>query len=278
MREEGGPNRGVGVVVYYWPRGFLYLAPSLAIDRGDHRPTRRPSIRLMLARSGDIEIDFVDGTCIRASAVLMGPEVKRRRIVAEGKGFVLLDLPVSTPEHDALVPLLARDPVRLVPATSFARLSPDLDRAAAGALGAHEASVLRRELVQAVGGTRLEPRPQDERIQAALAFIDRHRLEETSLERVAAAVHLSPDRLRHLFKEQLGCTISHYARTAAVWRALSQWAHGEPLTAVAHDVGFHDYAHSHHAFREMFGFPPSMLKGKGVRGGVKLIRGWESAR
>jgi AraC-like DNA-binding protein len=273
MRDEGGPNRGARVVVYYWPRGFLYLAPRFAIDRGDHRPTRRPSIRLMLARVGDIEIELVDGTCIRASAVLMGQDVKRRRIVAEGKGFVLLDLPVSTPEHAALAPLLVRDPVRLVPAGSFGTLSPDLDRAAAGALDAREASALRRELVQAVGGTRLEPRPNDERVQAALAFIDRHRLEDTSLERVAAAVHLSPDRLRHLFKEQLGCTISHYARTAAVWRALSQWAHGEPLTAVAHDVGFHDYAHSHHAFREMFGFAPSMLKGKGVRGGVKLIRG-----
>jgi methylphosphotriester-DNA--protein-cysteine methyltransferase len=275
MREEGGPNGGAGVVVYYWPRGFLYLAPRFAIDRGDHRPTRRPSIRLMLARAGDIEIELVDGTCIRASAVLMGQEVKRRRIVAEGKGFVLLDLPVSTPEHAALAPLLARDPVRVVPAASFATLSPDLDRAAAGALGAQEASALRRELVQTVGGTRLEPRPHDERVQAALAFVDRHRLEDTSLERVAAAVHLSPDRLRHLFKEQLGCTISHYARTAAVWRALSQWADGEPLTAVAHEVGFHDYAHSHHAFREMFGFPPSMLKGnaRGVRGGVKLIRG-----
>lgn len=273
MREEGGPNRGAGVVVYYWPRGFLYLAPSFAIDRGDHRPTRRPSIRLMLARTGDLEIELVDGACIRASAALMGPEVKRRRIVAAGRGFVLLDLPVSTPEHAALAPILARDPVRLVPAASFAALSPALDRAAAGALGAQEASALRRELVQAAGGARPEPRPYDERVQAALTFIDGHRLEDTSLERVAAAAHLSPDRMRHLFKEQVGCTISHYARTAAVWRALSQWAHGEPLTAVAHDVGFHDYAHSHHAFREMFGFPPSMLKGKGVQGGVKLIRG-----
>lgn len=274
MTEEGGPNRGAGVVVYYWPRGFLYLSPRFAIDRGDQRPTRRPSIRLMLVRAGHIEIELVDGTCIRTSAVLMGPEVKRRRIVTEDKGFVLLDLPLSTPEHAALAPLLARDPVRLVPAASFAALSADLDRAAAGALGAPEASALRHRLVQAVGGATLEPRPHDERVQAALAFIDRHRLEDTSLERVAAAVHLSPDRLRHLFKEQVGCTISHYARTAAVWRALSQWAHGEPLTAVAHDVGFHDYAHSHHAFREMFGFPPSMLKGKGVRGGVRLISGF----
>jgi AraC-like DNA-binding protein len=273
MSEEGGPNRDAGVVVYYWPRGFLYLAPSFAIDRGDHPPTRRPSIRLMLARTGDIEIELVDGTSIRASAVLMGPDVKRRRVVAKHKGFVLLDLPVSTAEHAALAPLLARDPVRIVPAASFATLSSDLGRAAAGALGAEEASALRRGLVQAVGGARLEPRPHDERVQAALAFLDQHRLEDTSLELVAAAVHLSPDRLRHLFKEQLGCTISHYARTAAVWRALSQWAHGEQLTPVAHDVGFHDYAHAHHAFREMFGFPPSMLKGKGVRGGVKLIRG-----
>jgi AraC family transcriptional regulator of arabinose operon len=273
MREDGEPSRGASVVVYYWPRGFLYLAPRFAIHRRDRQPTRRPSIRLMLAREGDIEIELVDGTSIRASAVLMGQDVRRRRIVTDGKGFVLLDLPLSTPEHAALAPLLARDPVRLVPAASFDTLAPDLDRAAAGALGAQDASALRRQLVLAVGGARLEPCPYDERVQAALAFIDAQRLEDTSLERVAGAVHLSPDRLRHLFKEQLGCTISHYARTAAVWRALSQWAHGEPLTAVAHDVGFHDYAHSHHAFRDMFGFPPSMLKGKGVRGGVKLIRG-----
>src|SRR5580658_6420448 len=130
MTEEGRPNRGASVVVYYWPRGFLYLTPSFVIDRGDHQPTRRPSIRLMLARAGDIEIELVDGTCIRASAVLMGPEVKRRRIVAEGNGFVLLDLPVSTPEHAALAPLLAGDPVRLVPAESLSALSRDLERAA----------------------------------------------------------------------------------------------------------------------------------------------------
>jgi AraC-like DNA-binding protein len=272
MRNEGGPATGAGVVVYYWPRGFLFLAPSFAVDRGD-RPTRRPSIRLMLARRGDLEIELADGTCIRAPAVLMGPEVKRRRIVAQDMGFVLLDLPVSTPEHAALAPVLANKPVRLVSFECFAPLSPDLDRAAAGALGAEEASILRHQLVRAVGGTSLEPHPYDERVHAALAFIDGHRLEDTSLKQVAAAAHLSPDRLRHLFKEQMGCTVSHYARTAAVWRALSEWAHGRPITAVAHDVGFHDYAHSHHAFREMFGFPPSMLKGKGIRGGVTLIRG-----
>src|ERR1700689_28680 len=115
MVDESAQAAGGGVVVYYWPRGFLFLAPGFAVDRGD-RPTRRPSIRLMLARAGDIEIELVDGTCIRASAVLMGPEVKRRRIVAEGNGFVLLDLPVSTPEHAALAPLVASGPVRLVPA------------------------------------------------------------------------------------------------------------------------------------------------------------------
>src|ERR1700735_2065861 len=83
MSEEAGQDRGASVVVYYWPRGFLYLASRFAIDRGDHAPTRRPSIRLMLARAGDIEIELVDGTCVRASAVLMGPDVKRRRVVAK---------------------------------------------------------------------------------------------------------------------------------------------------------------------------------------------------
>jgi len=89
---------------------------------------------------------------------------------------------------------------------SFATLSPDLDRAAAGALGAQEASALRRELVQAVGGAGPEPRPHDERVQAALAFIDRHRLEDTSLERVAAGTSRTGSRARR------GASVAHDTR------------------------------------------------------------------
>jgi AraC-like DNA-binding protein len=268
MSEEGGQSFLAGGVVYYWPRGFLLLVPRFVVDRGD-RPTRRPSIRLMLARQDDVEIELADGTWVRGPAVLMGSQVKRRQIIAMDTGFVLLDVAVATPEHAVLAPLLAPQPVLLVPRARFAALSGDLERAAAGGLAGHEVPALRQQLVHAVAGVRPAPPDYDPRVETALAILEERRLEEVSLETLAAAVHLSPGRLRHLFKQQVGCTISHYARTAAVWKALSQWARGGPLSAVAHDVGFHDYAHSHHAFKEMFGFAPSLLS---RRSGLRMIR------
>jgi AraC-like DNA-binding protein len=56
----------------------------------------------------------------------------------------------------------------------------------------------------------------------------------------------------------LGVTVSHFARTTAVWKALSAWSEGQPLSQLAHEVGFHDYSHFSHAYKEMFGFNPGM--------------------
>jgi hypothetical protein len=78
MSEEDGQRFLAGGVVYYWPRGFLLLVPRVVVDRGD-RPTRRPSIRLMLARREDVEIELADGTWVRGPAVLMASQVKGLR-------------------------------------------------------------------------------------------------------------------------------------------------------------------------------------------------------
>jgi AraC-like DNA-binding protein len=72
-------------------------------------------------------------------------------------------------------------------------------------------------------------------------------------------LHLSTSRLRHLFQEELGCSVTHYARWAAVWKAARAWKHGTPFTDLAHAVGFYDLAHLDHAFIETFGVNPSTV-------------------
>jgi transcriptional regulator GlxA family with amidase domain len=114
-------------------------------------------------------------------------------------------------------------------------------------------------MVRTITGVYPQPPEYDERVEAALDLIQHRRLEDVSLDDIAEAVHLSPDRLRHLFKEQVGYTVSHFARTTAVWKALSAWSTGRSLTQLAHEVGFHDYSHFSHAHKEMFGFPPGMV-------------------
>jgi len=246
-----------GAVFYYWPRGFLMLAPSFIVDRGEH-PTRRPSIRLMLSLLAPYEIEFSDGSRLKTHAALMSAEVRRRQIIANTCNFVLLDMAVSTPEYATLAPLVADEGVRPLDPDSFRELLPQFEQAFSGKLNGEQVHSLRREVVHAVAGVYPQAPDYDPRVEAALGVIQRNRLEDVSLESIAQAVHLSPDRLRHLFREQVGNTVSHFARTNAVWKALSAWSEGQQLTNLAQEIGFHDYSHFSHAFKEMFGFNPGL--------------------
>lgn len=249
-----------GGVFYYWPRGFLLLAPSFIVDRGEH-PTRRPSIRLMLSLLAPFEIEFSSGSRLKTRAVLMSAEVRRRQIMANAGDFVLLDMAVSTPEYATLAPLVATQTILPLEAEGFGALLPQFEQAFAGKMSGEQIRDLRREAVHAIAGAYPQAQDYDPRVEAALRVIQQRRLEDVSLQDIAQAVHLSPDRLRHLFKEQVGHTVSHFARTNAVWKALSAWSEGQQLTDLAHEVGFHDYSYFSHAFREMFGFSPGLATG-----------------
>ncbi len=246
-----------GGVFYYWPRGFLLLAPSFIVDHRE-RPTRRPTIRLMLSLLAPFEIEFSNGSRLKTRAVLMSPEVRRREITAKACNFVLLDMAVSTPEYATLAPLVAGQAVLPLEPEGFGMLLPQFEQAFAGKMNGEQIRELRREAVHAIAGAYPQAPDYDPRVEAALAVIQQRRLEDVSLEDIAQAVHLSPDRLRHLFKEQVGHTVSHFARTNAVWKALSAWSEGQQLTHLAHEVGFHDYSHFSHAFKDMFGFNPGL--------------------
>ena len=246
-----------GGVFYYWPRGFLLLAPSFIVDRGE-QPTRRPSIRLMLSLLAPFEIEFSNGSRLKTRAVMMSADVRRRQIMASACNFVLLDMAVSTPEYATLAPLVTSQAVLTLEPERLGVLLPQFEEAFAGALSSEQIRNLRRETVRAIAGVHPQVPEYDPRVEAALGVIQQSRLEDVSLEHIAQAVHLSPERLRHLFKEQVGYTVSHFARTNAVWKALSAWSEGQQLTHLAHEVGFHDYSHFSHAFKEMFGFNPGL--------------------
>lgn len=244
-----------GGVFYYWPRGFFLLAPSFTVDRGDH-PTRRPSIRLMLSLLAPFEIELSNGSQLKTRALLMSADVRSRQIIANACSFVLLDMAVSTPEYATLAPLVEEQGILALEPERFVALLPHFEQAFSGKMSGDQIRGLRRETVYAIARQYPQTPDYDPRVEAALGVIEQHRLEDVSLESIAEAVHLSPDRLRHLFKEQVGLTVSHFARTTAVWKALSAWSQGQQLTHLAHEVGFHDSSHFSNAVREMFGFSP----------------------
>jgi AraC family transcriptional regulator len=123
------------------------------------------------------------------------------------------------------------------------------------------AQVLLSHVLTTLIGPAWESRPGDPRIAAARAlvtpqfFVD----QPQPITSLAARVHLSPSRFRHLFRSEMGMSVQSYLRWKRLMVALSASANGASLTEAAHKAGFADSAHLTRVFRATFGLPPSRI-------------------
>lgn len=100
----------------------------------------------------------------------------------------------------------------------------------------------------------------DARVVRAVELI-RERLDGAiSLSAMAAAVHLSPDRFRHLFIKETGVGFRAYLLWQRLECALAAYVAGKTLTEAAHRGGFADSAHFSRTFRRMFGIAPASVQ------------------
>ncbi|MDR3419562.1 MAG: AraC family transcriptional regulator [Nevskia sp.] len=256
MSQPRAPRPTLRFVAYLGPRRLTLFASTFAVDRS-HAPYKRPSASLLLACRNSLQVETADGTCVTSKVVLVAPQVSRRRLAAVDSDLVLVDFPVRTPEYFALEPVLGERPLLELGFERFAHLLPVIERGFAGALQGAEVKALHRDLVQAICGRAPQEHVMDPRVVKALQLIDELPFAQATLSAIAARLHLSASRFGHLFKEQTGTSFSAYVRWVAVWRMVTQWKQGMPLTEVAHAVGFYDLAHADHAFIETFGINPS---------------------
>jgi AraC-like DNA-binding protein len=101
----------------------------------------------------------------------------------------------------------------------------------------------------------LPARPLDARIARAIEVIKGQLDEAVTMAQIARAVHLSPERFRHLFLEQTGMRFRPYLLWLRIELAVAAWAAGATLTEAAHAGGFADSAHLSRTFKRMFGVP-----------------------
>jgi AraC family transcriptional regulator len=100
----------------------------------------------------------------------------------------------------------------------------------------------------------------DARIAQALELIRTQLGGPVSLKTIAQAVHLSPDRFRHLFMEQTGVGFRPYVLWQRLDTALVAYVGGNTLTEAAYNGGFSDSAHFSRTFRKMFGIAPASVR------------------
>ncbi|TFW01545.1 AraC family transcriptional regulator [Oxalobacteraceae bacterium OM1] len=98
-------------------------------------------------------------------------------------------------------------------------------------------------------------RPLDKRIARAIDIV-RSRLDEAvTMAEVADAVHLSPERFRHVFLQETGVRFRPYVLWLRLETAVALYAAGRSLTEASHAAGFADSAHFSRTFKRMFGVP-----------------------
>lgn len=99
----------------------------------------------------------------------------------------------------------------------------------------------------------------DPRITTALAWMRERLATPMRLQDVAQAVHLSPERFRHLFVAHTGTSFRAWLLWARAEAAIAAGTRGTPWTDAALSAGFADAAHFSRTCRRVFGIAPSML-------------------
>lgn len=116
-----------------------------------------------------------------------------------------------------------------------------------------------RAAICRIGGDPLTAPRSDPRITSALDWMRQHLATPMHLQDVAAAVHLSPGRFRHLFVAQTGTSFRAWLLWARAEHAIAAANRGMTWTDASLHAGFADAAHFTRTCRRVFGIAPSML-------------------
>ncbi|MBH0236351.1 helix-turn-helix transcriptional regulator [Methylobrevis albus] len=95
------------------------------------------------------------------------------------------------------------------------------------------------------------------RVAAAARALDRAE-HVPGVEHLARAANLSPSRLQHLFKQEIGVSLRRYRTWSRMRRAIAEIVAGANFTTAAHAAGFADQPHFARDFRATFGAPASV--------------------
>jgi AraC-like DNA-binding protein len=104
--------------------------------------------------------------------------------------------------------------------------------------------------------------PLDLRIQRVIRLMKEDLTHSYSMTELAEYVNLSPTRLVHLFKEEVGVPIRRFRQWHRMRVVAALVAKGDTLTDAALGAGFADSSHFSRAFRNMFGITPSSVFGR----------------
>lgn len=99
----------------------------------------------------------------------------------------------------------------------------------------------------------------DDRIREALHYIDEHPLPGLTVGALSRLLYLSESRLSHLFKQEVGITLSSYLVHRKFEAAFHAIFNGSSITAAALEAGFSSSSHFTRTVRDKLGMSPRSI-------------------
>ena len=230
------------------------LVAGLSLDNALHAHW---SASVLVAGGAPFEFGIEAGGQAHCQGVVVRPGT-RQCMRTRDKRVLVVHLDPDTPEYAAVGGWIERTPWQPLPAPARKQILASLGSSARLRDAVHAREVLQSVLGE-LGRDEAPALQRDSRVTKVCEQIAANPAVAPDPRSLAAHVELSVSRLQHLFREQLGITLTEYARWQRIKRAGLSLQHGYSLTEAAHFGGFADSAHFSRTFRAMFGLPPSAL-------------------
>jgi AraC family transcriptional regulator len=230
--------------LYVWPQRLLLLAPAYVSHQHRHH-----AAQIAFGLDGSVVFETPQTGLHRADLLLIPPDIPHAHPACGATAMLFLEPESVEWSHcpgcgsGGLVQLPFDQRLR-----SFACLAAAGEAAAA------------QELVDNLIGKCVADRTGfDPMVSQACEYIGQRLHSPITLAELAKAVHRSPSRLAHRFREATGVPVRRFVLWRRLRAAAESAMRGSNLTEAAHAAGFADSAHLSRTFRSMFGIAPSFL-------------------
>jgi AraC family transcriptional regulator len=194
------------------------------------------------------------------AAAIVGAD-ERHAFDARGQLVAQIFVEPESREGRALQRRYSDDGIAALPAGMLLPERAALSAAYEGRATDAELMALARAAISRIAGAGAASKElPDTRIDRALVLMRERVSEPIPLRAMAAAVHLSPDRFRHLFMQETGVTFRAYLLWLRLECSLAAYVAGRTLTEAAYAGGFADSAHLSRTFKRMFGIAPASVR------------------
>lgn len=241
--------------LYLWSRQVLYLGRSFDSTMHTHH-----AVQLTIGLDGPLRINKGFDDDQQLPAVVISSEVSHS-LEAQGQWVASIYLEPESDDYEHLINYYRGDAESRFKLPSIELGVPEqfLELLQTGVDPDLAQRLLRKIITpQAM----IDSQPVDHRVIRVLKYLNNEPGLNVPVAKLAEYVSLSPDRLSHLFKQEIGIPIRRFILWQKLRVATGVACQGKPLTYAAQEGGFTDSAHFTHSFQKLFGINPSFLFGQ----------------